>query len=579
MVETGEKTRAFSRVLRAESRHRTLLLFLVGAFAALQLVRVSADSPVFLSRDIGIFIDEGFKTLDARNMVLYGKTHWTDEDEYSGWLLGSPFTVLPNFAVFKVFGVSLSNARTLGTCFAVGVLMILFAFTRITYGGRLALLCVLLLATNHIFFFHGRTALFEVKALFFMVSTLYFMKKARRDPVFFALVILSCTAVYFCKRTMITFVLAVGVYYVLTAWRGALLRRLTRPLVAALLLIATLGTAYFLEFHSDLFKGATVVGRDLRGPLTALTAWATPTFFKKIPVLSWLALLYVGFVFARLMFERTYRNADILFSVWLITGILVHSFFDYRPLRYHMVFLVPIVVLAARGMLALPEILGAAIEGRGKWVMRAVILLSVIWLALFAIWSLLSSFSFLRPVLDLLSGHAPALAVGSALVLVTIGLYGCRRRESILRVLRNRHEAICVVLTVLIVVTHLIPIAAWMRAPQYELASLSGGLRSLGEEVIVVGQWAPQLCVDTTCKTLYSDLFLGGKGKDPHTMNLENLESIRPDFVVFVDGVSDAYRNEFERLYPGVVQEEPTLEGPYGGRMVCVHGLRFGSPL
>jgi len=575
MSNRQEKKESFARVLSSKKGQRFLLLIVLGLFTIMHLVNADVDSPAFLTEDIGIFIDEGFKTLDARNMVLYGRAKWTDDDEYPGWLRGSPVTVFPNFIVFKLFGVSLANARILSTLFALGVLLVLYSFSRATYGSRHAALCVILLATNHIFFFHGRTALFEVKSLFFMVCTLYFMKKARGNSAFFPLVILFCGAAYFCKPTGITFVLTVVVYYALTARQGALLKSLLRPSVLMILFSATLGVAYFIEYHTDWFLGATLVGRDLRGPLTALSAWATPIFFKKIPVLACLALLYIGAVLTRVTVGKSYRNADILLSLWLLIGVMSHSFFVYRPLRYHVVFLVPIAVLGARGLLSLPEILEAALRGRGRWVVRAVILFSMSWLILFSTWALLSAFSLLPAVLAFFTGRVLWLAIGCGLVGVPILMYGYCRRVDIVRGVERRHEGICISVAVVIVATHLMPVSAWMRDPKFELRRFAERIRPLGEDVVMIGQWAPQLCVDTKCKTLYSDLFLGGKGGNRRTMNLENLREIRPDLIVFVEGVSDAYRKEIERLYPNAVREEAILEGPYGGHLVRIHELHF----
>jgi len=576
-ITKGPETTGFlSLVRRRENQHRFLLLIAVGFLVITHLVYVDADSPAFLTEDIGVFIDEGFKTLDAKNIILYGRSKWTNEDEYSGWLRGSPVTVFSNFAAFKLFGVSLANARILGTGFALGVLLVLYGFSRATYGRNHAVLCVVLLAINHIFFFHGRTALFEVKALFFMVCTLYFMKKTRGNPVFFPMVILSCVAAYFCKKTGITFVLAVAVYYVMIARQGALLKRMLRPSVLVLLFIGTFGAAYFLEYQSDWFRDATLLGRDVRGPFTSLYAWATPIFFKKIPVLGWLALLYIGTTFTRVMIGKSYRNADILFSLWFLIGIVSHSFFDYRPLRYHVVFLVPIVVLGARGMLSLPEILEAAVQGRGKWAQRGILVLSTTWLTAFSAWALLSEVSVFRPVLGFLAGHVYWLAIGYGFLMLVICGFGYKRGANHVRRLQGRHAAICIALTVIIVATHLIPIGLWMGNPRYELQRFSEGLRSLGDDQIVVGQWAPQLCVDTKCRTLYSDFLLGGRGGKQRTMNLENLGRIRPDMIVFVEGVTDVYRKEFERLYPNVVQRPPVLEGGYGGHLVRVQELHFG---
>lgn len=58
-----------------------IALALAVALALLRLVHLTADTPYGLTEPTaGIYVDEGYKTLSPRNLILYGRTHWNDAD-------------------------------------------------------------------------------------------------------------------------------------------------------------------------------------------------------------------------------------------------------------------------------------------------------------------------------------------------------------------------------------------------------------------------------------------------------------------------------------------------------------------
>jgi hypothetical protein len=294
--------------------HKVLPFFVIGLFFLFQIAFLSADTPLSFTRDMGTHIDEGFKTLDARNLALFGKTHWSEYDQYKGWVRGSPVTVAFNFLMFKLLGVSLAVARFSNLLFALATLAIFYVYLISKYDRCTSISCSILLAVNQVFFY-SRLALFETKMLFFFVCCLYFMSLIKSNRIFFVFFILSCVAAYFSKATAILFFLSLGVYYLLTLKSGFVIRRVAKPSVLFIVLGLTLATLLGVEYNFEYFENIRIMGRELRSPGNAFLSLPPPEFFKKVPVLSFLALLYSGYLVLRIMEGRSYKEADILFMV------------------------------------------------------------------------------------------------------------------------------------------------------------------------------------------------------------------------------------------------------------------------
>lgn len=62
------------------------------AAITLRLTHIDADTPAGLSWSAGLYVDEGYKTLSPRNLLLLGNTHWHEADTYPGWMKSSPVT-------------------------------------------------------------------------------------------------------------------------------------------------------------------------------------------------------------------------------------------------------------------------------------------------------------------------------------------------------------------------------------------------------------------------------------------------------------------------------------------------------
>ena len=84
------------------------LLALVG----LRLVHLEADNPSGMqSGSMAPFVDEGYKTLGPRNLVLFGHTHWNSQDTYPTWMKRSPLTQWLFVGSFHLLGARVGSAR------------------------------------------------------------------------------------------------------------------------------------------------------------------------------------------------------------------------------------------------------------------------------------------------------------------------------------------------------------------------------------------------------------------------------------------------------------------------------------
>ncbi len=134
---------------------------MVMLFTGMRAVHINADAPQDLTTSAATITDEGFKTYDPRNIVLYGDIKWTPEDEYQGWAGTSPLATIPYLWIFRNFGVSYASIRLLSVAYAALTMILLFLFLMRNYDRATALVGLLLFGTNYFTAMYNRLGLFE----------------------------------------------------------------------------------------------------------------------------------------------------------------------------------------------------------------------------------------------------------------------------------------------------------------------------------------------------------------------------------------------------------------------------------
>ncbi|MFO7652855.1 MAG: phospholipid carrier-dependent glycosyltransferase [Candidatus Krumholzibacteriia bacterium] len=249
------------------------------ALVAVRLPHLTSDTPSdFAASDIGLRVDEGYKTLGPRNLVLFGNEHWSPHDEYSGWLSGSPFTQGLLYVTFRLFEPDLLVARATALAYFLALaLMVLAAYRRSVSTVQLLVIAGLLALEPFLFFF-SRVALFEVAMGSFVVAGLLAVRQvgSRRPWLGVVAMTVALAAAFFLvkKSAPLYFVPAVGVLAAHLVHRHR-----SRPVLLASL-FALAGVAVLLVVGQEIWTrrvSAVSAGdayrRFLANPLITLSPW------------------------------------------------------------------------------------------------------------------------------------------------------------------------------------------------------------------------------------------------------------------------------------------------------------------
>ena len=314
-------------------------LLLVLALSGLRLIHLNADPPNSLwTESFGPFVDEGYKTLDARNLALFGQTHWNDEDDYPGWLARSPITQISFLAAFRVFGQEIESARLVTVSWFLLLMLAVLWATVDSYRFSTVTLGLLLLGVNLTLFAFSRLAIFEIPIAFFLILSLLTLKKLQGERPFLSLaVVLLCLVIsaFGIKASALLYFLPV----MATLGLVSIVRlqdRLHRLAVAALSAII-LSALLIVFFDFWVPRLDMDLARILRESLASPAAWAHPVLFAAT-FLSIGQSLYKDW---QGMLSRPYRASLVAVC---ILGPLLLSLFSYNPLRYY-VPLIPVFVL------------------------------------------------------------------------------------------------------------------------------------------------------------------------------------------------------------------------------------------
>ena len=569
------KLKSDSKISKKSIFTAGILLAFLGSYFLLQINFLGADTPVSLTYGAGTYCDEGYKTLSARNMVLFGKTHWTPLDDYLGWVDKSPVTVYVNYIMFDNFGVSLTSVRLGNLFFAIGCLIIFYLILEKVYDRRHAFTGMIICGVNQVFFFYSRIALFEFKMMFFVLLGIYFMLYAGQKFILFIPMIAAWVVAYYCKSLVQMFYISLIVYFSLVYKNGLLLNFLFKKkvlLISAIILVMGLGILqFFFLFHRELYDNVSLFSRNFRSPAGAAVFWISQEFFTKNPILIFLAISYSGYIIIRIIEKNVFKRDDLFFVIWLVLGTAMFSLVSFVQLGYYVYLVFPLAILAVRCIFSFPEVIQTLFEEKYsifKWIIfSSSILLMITHFSFLNYWPVRHEFGWdVRAIKHLVIFSIITFS------LLTFLFFFLRHNKNIVRVLSGvSHAKYVVSFSIIILFFQIVPISKWVLNPNYELKAIYKKMNEFEKGSIFVGDWAPQLCIDTPHRVLYS-----ATSKDLNfTRNFFNLDKIKPDYLVIVDKLNDHILDQFNHQYPGVAKESTHSSFTYAGRSIKLYELNF----
>ena len=360
------------------------------------LVRIAwldADPPPWLSWSTGIYTDEGFYTLDARHLALFGTLAPGDFHDR----LLSPLLSLLQQGVFVLFGAGLMQARLLSVLFGLLTVGVFWLGLRRAWGARAADFGALFLGLAPPFALYNRLALQETPTVFWLVLAFTLWAYGARRPALYAVAGL-CVAVGIVFKGLALLAVpavltgeptppqaasppapahrasaagttgGVGVSGKMVEKMAGLTSSSSRfgrtpseagrwVLSGLLLGLALYAALWYLPHHAELARMTTFyrvhqmqphswsgLGLNVRRAFLGGERGAFPYLLALLPVPC--ALVGWG-----LWKRGEWDGAGRFFALWLACGLLFCLMSSYAPSRYYVLFLPALAGLAARGLM------------------------------------------------------------------------------------------------------------------------------------------------------------------------------------------------------------------------------------
>ncbi|MEO7717914.1 MAG: glycosyltransferase family 39 protein [Capsulimonas sp.] len=319
----------------------------------MRIIGLADDPPMWLSWSSGIFTDEGFYTLDARHMALFGTLA---PGNFHDRLL-SPLLSLIQEAVFRTYGANVLTARGVSVAFSLLTLLVFWLGLRRSAGRPVADLGLLFLALATPYLLYNRLALQETPTAFWLVAAFAGWSygesaEGRKRAVWFALAGASLgIAVVFKSLAGI----AAPAILIACIWRPqASERRIGLWSLAGFALVIGMEALLWTIPHGSELRrmNAYFVSHQIM-PHSPLSVWLNirrALWNGERGLLPYLcAFLPSVIVLVAIAARRVRSRVSLFMWAWLGGGLLFCLLSNYAPSRYYVLFLPALCALAAIG--------------------------------------------------------------------------------------------------------------------------------------------------------------------------------------------------------------------------------------
>lgn len=545
-----------------------LLLLIVVAAVGIRLLHLDADPPGwYIPGDVGLQVDEGYKTLDAKNRLVFGETHWNAGDDYPGWSKGSPFTQQSYYTAFKLLGLELSSARLVSVLLFTVFLCMVAVATQRYWGAGIALVTAAMLAVNPALFNFSRVALFEIALVAFIYCGFLFLMPLKPHRHMLAITILAGAGLLAGLTVKMS-----GIVYVIPACgalalaffldeRFARFRTRKNMAVLAVLLVILLAV---------LFLARGIWGQRVAGGLYEVMATPQIVLWNNIAELSPFLLIAACLCIIHTIAERSEILKQNLFRLALAASVvflpIMLNLFGYNPPRYS-VAIIPAAVLLIADWLSR--------NTAGKTTLKSWAQLHVLEKLSIALLLVMITVSLVSIVSNYLIApfvNNPAV-VGKnyqlwAFPVIAVALLALAYlyRQKIGHA--QLHSAIFACIGAYFVMSIGLSGAAIVN-PAYDSQTVRQNLAnqvSAGESV--TGDWAAFFTAESRTPSLYMNWVFN---------RAEGIEKTRPTYFVFSDIWNDQTSMEIIQKNPNIALDTPVELGTYYGKAISLYRIRYAT--
>ena len=327
---------------------RFAIWLLLGLMACLRFSNISADPPLGFTGSISYtYTDEGWWARNAVAIVREGQ--WYIDDGYNP-IFSLPVVPLLQTLWFKIFGVSLTAARSLNAVLTIILSGLVYLLTKRFIKSDLALLAPLVILTNFSIFVYSRLALLDIPTTVFVVISVCFVLN-RDGRVNNFRIVLSALFLLIAILAKTTAIFGLPMIIALIWLQSSTLNDKIRQTIVflAVFLVAFLTVSFFSFTYGSTsfteFGNRTVLGKFNHSFSSLLIAPVRISYriCQLFPVLFPLSLLSI------LIIRKTpqYRSHPLVLLAisWFGASIWVLLSTSYSPARYMINFCVPIAIV------------------------------------------------------------------------------------------------------------------------------------------------------------------------------------------------------------------------------------------
>jgi 4-amino-4-deoxy-L-arabinose transferase-like glycosyltransferase len=484
-------------------RYVGIVLLLLILTVTARLLFPDADPPArFADGSQDLITDPAHLTLYARNTVLYGQGDLLD---YSGWLAFKVSIVSGlSLILYWLFGISQSTTNAVGMFLNLSGLVLFAIAWRKYVTARAAIYAAIFMAIDFVLALYGRVPFLENGLIFlaglaFVIYTYWF--ESWPGKVAIGVVIALCGLV---GKSFGFVLLFCPIAYL---WFQTDKDRLKSSLVivgsmAAVIILFSLtlfrdqGLFAFIWSHATEGHGFPQGLQSPGGFVEHLIAFAAKSgLFKYEPVLG--LLVYFAFltVIIRGNLPRDQAKGLLFHMVWFLGSILFMSPFNYLPLRYLFVLIVPMACIAS----AFFDRMGEPLLPRSKRLNKTAIFLLLLlnWFLIYYIVVLLIASP--KTIADYYQYVWYCLAGG---VLIGLGQMAIIQSR---RLIVPRRFVNGIIMTALLISCGLSVwrYAQWTNVRTYGLVEAGRDLAYIvSPDAVVSGQYGPALATNTKVRCL-----------------------------------------------------------------------------
>ncbi len=503
-----------------------LFLFVFGLALLLRLLYLTSDPPqVSWSQDLTT--DAPTYVSFARAKILSGDWNPFGQYRFVLWL-NSAFTLI-SFLFFKISGLGRFQANLLAVLLNFFTILFLYLAIKKVLNSNSALISSFLLGINFIMLVYSRNTFSEISTLFFIALGLYFLVLGLEKNFFLILSGASHACAFLLGKMLAGFILPVGlgVLILLAIQDLSTKGQRIKPVPAILFLLGFLAVflpwyliiyypvpgdvKFYLREMSVGLYGAPVALKSIKDFIHSLYSLgytsgvfagapyrpATDLLYR-MPFVFLLSCLFLIFYFFKIFkgnFLKKIKSTsklELYMVLWLIIGFLALMPWNYRPLRYQLLIIPPICVLAG---LALNRFLHPETGNKKEklsWVYW------IFFVPVFSI-TIFHLFTFLLRLFGK-TGSFDFLVTLSAVIAIAFMLiwYIFLKNRSIPIIDASGFRVIGVlIIVILIFLINITPYISWAKNPQYSLVRTSQDLgKILTPGAVLSGPYASTLTQD-----------------------------------------------------------------------------------